>query len=65
MEYFAGMDVSMSETHVCVVSQDGAVVHEVRAPSTPAGIAPRSHEFRPVGGSCSRRAGWRRCCTMA
>jgi transposase len=39
MEYFAGMDVSMSETHVCVVSQDGAVVHEVRAPSTPAGIA--------------------------
>src|SRR4051794_8462595 len=38
MEYFAGLDVSMSETHVCVVTQDGAVIHEVRAPSTPAGI---------------------------
>ena len=39
MEYFAGLDVSMSETHVCVVTQDGAVVHQVRAPSTPADIA--------------------------
>ena len=28
MEYFAGLDVSMSETHVCVVTQDGAVIHE-------------------------------------
>jgi transposase len=36
MEYFAGLDVSMNETHVCVVTQDGAVIHEVRAPSTPA-----------------------------
>ena len=39
MEYFAGLDVSMSGTHVCVVTQDGAVIHEVRAPSTPADIA--------------------------
>src|SRR3954467_191590 len=38
MEYFAGLDVSMSETHVCVVTQDGAVIHEVRVPSTPANI---------------------------
>ena len=38
MEYFAGLDVSMEETHVCVVTQDGAVIHEVRAPSTPSGI---------------------------
>ncbi len=39
MEYFAGLDVSMEETHVCVVTQNGAVMHEVKAPSTPAGIA--------------------------
>jgi hypothetical protein len=38
MEYFAGLDVSMSETHVCVVTQDGTVIDEVRVPSTPAGI---------------------------
>src|SRR5262245_46083312 len=38
MEYFAGLDVSMSETHVCVVTQDGTVIHEVRVPSTSADI---------------------------
>src|ERR1051326_3599468 len=38
MEYFAGLDVSMSETHVCVVTPDGTVTHEVRVPSTPASI---------------------------
>jgi transposase len=39
MEYFAGLDVSMAETHVCVMNRDGAVVHEVKVPSTPADIA--------------------------
>ena len=39
MEYFAGLDVSMAETHVCVMNRDGAVIHEVKVPSTPADIA--------------------------
>jgi len=39
MEYFAGLDVSMAETHVCVMNRDGAVTHEVKVPSTPADIA--------------------------
>ena len=26
MEYFAGLDVSMDETHICVVDRDGSVV---------------------------------------
>ena len=39
MEYFAGLDVSMAETQVCVMNRDGAVIHEVKVPSTPAGIA--------------------------
>jgi predicted NBD/HSP70 family sugar kinase len=38
MEYFAGLDVSMSETLVCVVTQDRTVIHAVRVPSTPADI---------------------------
>src|SRR5258705_11693127 len=38
MDYFAGLDVSMEETHVCVVDRDGAVIHEVKVPSTPADI---------------------------
>ena len=28
----------MEETHVCVVDRDGAVIHEVKVPSTPADI---------------------------
>jgi transposase len=39
MEYFTGLDVSMSETQVCVMNRDGAVVHEAQVPSTPAHIA--------------------------
>jgi transposase len=39
MEYFAGLDVSMAETHVCVMNRDGAVTYEVKVPSTPADIA--------------------------
>jgi transposase len=38
MEYFAGLDVSMEETHVCVVDRDGEVVREVKVRSTPADI---------------------------
>jgi transposase len=30
MEYFAGLDVSMHETRVCVVDQDGSVIYEAR-----------------------------------
>lgn len=39
MEYFAGLDVSMEETHICVVDRDGAVVHEVKALSSAVAIA--------------------------
>jgi transposase len=38
MDYFAGLDVSMEETHICVVDRDGGVVHEVKVASTPAAI---------------------------
>lgn len=39
MGYFAGLDVSMEATHVCVLSRKGAVVHKITMPSTPASIA--------------------------
>src|SRR5277367_3873271 len=38
MEYFAGLDVSMEETHVCVVDRDGEVIRETKVPSTPVDI---------------------------
>ena len=39
MEYYAGLDVSMAETQVCVVTRRGAVIHNAKVPSTPADIA--------------------------
>lgn len=39
MDYYAGLDVSMEETHICVVDRDGAVVHETKAASTAESIA--------------------------
>jgi transposase len=39
MEYFAGLDVSMAQTHVCVMNRDGSVILEAKVPSTPADIA--------------------------
>ena len=38
MEYFAGLDVSMEETHICIVDRDGVVMREANALSTPADI---------------------------
>ena len=38
MEYFAGLDVSMEEIHICVVDRDGVVMHEAMATSTPEAI---------------------------
>jgi transposase len=39
MDYFAGLNISMEETHVCVVDRDGAVVHESKTASTAQAIA--------------------------
>ena len=45
MEYFAGLDISMAETQVCVVAQSGAVIHKAKVPSTPADIAGELAQF--------------------
>src|SRR6516165_11991286 len=39
MEYFAGLDISMNETHICVVDRNGKVALEAKAPSSPGAIA--------------------------
>ena len=39
MECFAGLDVSMEETHICVVDRDGGIVLEAKATSSPGAIA--------------------------
>ena len=39
MEYFAGLDVSMKVTHVCVVDREGGIVLETSTATLPAAIA--------------------------
>ena len=39
MDYFAGLDISMDETHVCVRDREGVVVHESKTASTAQAIA--------------------------
>jgi transposase len=39
MDYFAGLDISMDETHVCVLDREGAVVYEGAAASMAEAIA--------------------------
>jgi hypothetical protein len=33
-DYFARLDISMDETHVCVVDREGVVIHEGKSAST-------------------------------
>ena len=39
MDYFAGLDISMDETRICVVDREGAVVYEGKSASTAEAIA--------------------------
>jgi transposase len=39
MDYFAGLDVSLEKTHICVLDGDGTVVFEASAASTPESIS--------------------------
>jgi transposase len=39
MEYFAGLDISMKETHICVMDRDGKVALEAKAATSAAAIA--------------------------
>ena len=39
MDYFAGLDISMDESHVCVLDREGVVVHQSKTASTAGAIA--------------------------
>jgi transposase len=39
MDYFAGLDISMDETHVCGLDCEGVVVRESKAESTAQAMA--------------------------
>ena len=39
MDYFAGLEISMDETHVCVLDREGMVVRESKAELTAQAVA--------------------------
>lgn len=50
MEYFAGLDVSMEDAHICILDREGVHIREGKAPSTPKAIA----EFLVAGPICAK-----------
>ena len=62
MDYFAGLDISMDETHICVLDREGVVVRESKTNSTAAAIAIEFAKRQIVVASCLRRGEWRRSC---
>lgn len=38
MDYFAGLDVAVKETSVCIVDDTGRIVREVKVASEPAAL---------------------------
>jgi transposase len=53
MEHFAGLDVSVKETSVCIVDDAGKIVREVKVASEPdallAELTNPAHRFKRIG----------------
>ena len=53
MDHFAGLDVSVKETSVCIVDDTGRIVREVKVASEPeallAALKNPSHHFKRIG----------------
>ena len=53
MDYFAGLDVSVKETSVCIVDETGKIIREERAASEPkallAALANPAYHFKRIG----------------
>ena len=59
MDYFAGLDISMDETHVCVLESEGVVVREEQHRNRRRRRSPANWRKRQVViASCSRPDGW-------
>lgn len=62
MEFFAGLDVSIDETSVCVVGDDGKVALEISVETDPAAIAetlrPYADRMRRVGHEAGSLSPW-------
>jgi hypothetical protein len=62
MDYFAGLDISMDETHVCVLDREGAVVRESKAASTAEAIGGELSKAPSCRRIVFETGEWRRSC---
>ena len=62
MDYFAGLDVSVKETNVCIVDEAGKIVREVKVASEPeallAVLASSAYHFRRIGLEAGTLSQW-------
>ncbi len=52
MDYFAGLDVSVKDTSICIVDEAGRIVREVKAasePNTLLAVLTNSYRFKRIG----------------
>jgi hypothetical protein len=65
MDHFAGLDVSVKETSVCIVDDTGKIVREVRVASEPeallAVLTNPAYHFKRIGHSRRASDDQRRC----
>ena len=56
MDYFAGLDVSVKDTSVCIVNDAGKIVREVKVSSEPeallAALKNLAYRFKRIGSEC-------------
>jgi transposase len=64
MEYFAGLDVAMEETAICVIDREGKVVLEIKVATDPDAIfkALKPYAPRSCAGPAMKRDRCRRGC---
>jgi transposase len=61
VEYFAGLDVSLEETAICIIDDVGRIVREARAASEPGALV----AFFKSSGLVMRRVGLEACSLTA
>ena len=61
MEYFAGLDVSLEETAICIVDDTGLIVREARIASEPEALV----AFFRASGMAMKRVGLEACSLTA
>ena len=53
MDHFAGLDISVNETSVCIVDETGKIVREVKVASEPDALLTvlknRAYHFKRIG----------------